>query len=103
MNKLTSSAKVRKTVANVFVHILLAVLSIVWLFPILWIILISFKKQEGLYMETIFPKEYTFNNYKKLFTDRSIFDFPQMFLNTLIIAIFVCIISCLQELNLSGH
>lgn len=101
MNKLTSSAKVRKTVANVFVHILLAVLSIIWLFPILWIVLISFKKEQGLYMETIFPKEYTFDNYKKLFTDRNIFDFPQMFLNTLIIAIFVCIISTFLVLAVS--
>lgn len=44
-------------------------------------------------MSTLFPKEYWFGNYKKLFTDTNIINFPQMFLNTLIIAVFCCIIS----------
>lgn len=93
MNKITSSARVRKTVANVFVHVLLTVLSVIWLFPIVWIILVSFKKEKGSYMSTIFPKEFWFGNYKKLFTDTNVLNFPQMFINTLIIAIFSCIIS----------
>ena len=93
MNKITSSARVRKTVANVLVHVLLAVLSVIWLFPIVWIILVSFKKEKGSYMSSIFPREFWLGNYKKLFTDTNVLNFPQMFLNTLIIAIFSCIIS----------
>ena len=46
-----------------------------------------------MYTSTLFPKEYWFGNYKKLFTDTNIINFPQMFLNTLIIAVFCCIIS----------
>ena len=93
MKKVSSAAKVRKTIGNVFVHLILAILSIIWLFPIVWIVLISFKKDKGMYMSTLFPKEYWFGNYKKLFTDTNIINFPQMFLNTLIIAVFCCIIS----------
>ncbi|MEE0314276.1 MAG: ABC transporter permease subunit [Butyrivibrio crossotus] len=93
MKKVSSGAKVRKTIGNIFVYIILTALSIIWLFPIVWIILISFKKDKGMYMSTLFPKEYWFGNYKKLFTDTNIINFPQMFLNTLIIAIFCCIIS----------
>ena len=93
MNKITSSARVRKTVANVFVHVLLTVLSVIWLFPIVWIILVSFKKEKGSYMSSVFPKEFWLGNYKKLFTDTNVLNFPQMFINTLIIAIFSCIIS----------
>ena len=93
MKKVSSTAKVRKTIGNVFVHLILAILSIIWLFPIVWIVLISFKKEKGMYMSTLFPKEYWFGNYKKLFTDTNIINFPQMFLNTLIIAVFCCIIS----------
>mgnify|MGYP000596458212 FL=1 len=93
MKKVSSGAKVRKTIGNIFVYIILAALSIIWLFPIVWIVLISFKKDKGMYMSTLFPKEYWFGNYKKLFTDTNIINFPQMFLNTLIIAIFCCIIS----------
>lgn len=93
MKKISSGAKVRKIIGNIFVYIILTVLSIIWLFPIVWIVLISFKKDKGMYMSTLFPKEYWFGNYKKLFTDTNIINFPQMFLNTLIIAVFCCIIS----------
>lgn len=93
MKKVSSGAKVRKIIGNIFVYIILTVLSIIWLFPIVWIALISFKKDKGMYMSTLFPKEYWFGNYKKLFTDTNIINFPQMFLNTLIIAVFCCIIS----------
>lgn len=93
MKKVSSGAKVRNTIGNIFVYIILTALSIIWLFPIVWIVLISFKKDKGMYMSTLFPKEYWFGNYKKLFTDTNIINFPQMFLNTLIIAVFCCIIS----------
>lgn len=93
MKEVSSGAKVRKTIGNIFVYIILTALSIIWLFPIVWIVLISFKKDKGMYMSTLFPKEYWFGNYKKLFTDTNIINFPQMFLNTLIIAVFCCIIS----------
>ena len=93
MKKVSSGAKVRKTIGNIFVYIILAALSVIWLFPIVWIVLISFKKDKGMYMSTLFPKEYWFGNYKKLFTENNIINFPQMFLNTLIIAVFCCIIS----------
>lgn len=93
MKKVSSGAKVRKTIGNILVYIILTALSVIWLFPIVWIVLISFKKDKGMYMSTLFPKEYWFGNYKKLFTDTNIINFPQMFLNTLIIAVFCCIIS----------
>lgn len=93
MKKVSSGAKVRKTIGNIFVYIILAALSVIWLFPIVWIVLISFKKDKGMYMSTLFPKEYWFGNYKKLFTETNIINFPQMFFNTLIIAVFCCIIS----------
>lgn len=93
MKKVSSGAKVRKTIGNIFVYIILAALSVIWLFPIVWIVLISFKKDKGMYMSTLIPKEYWFGNYKKLFTETNIINFPQMFLNTLIIAVFCCIIS----------
>lgn len=93
MKKVSSGAKVRKTIGNIFVYLILTVLSVIWLFPIVWIVLISFKKDKGMYMSTLFPKEYWFGNYKKLFTDTNVINFPQMFLNTLIIAVFCCIIS----------
>ena len=48
MKKVSSGAKVRKIIGNIFVYIILTVLSIIWLFPIVWIVLISFKKDKGM-------------------------------------------------------
>lgn len=100
-NKNMSGAKVRKTIGNVFVHAILAILAFVWVLPIIWVILTSFRAEKGSYVSTFFPKSYTLDNYVKLFTDVSILNFPQMFLNTLIIAIFVCIISSIFVLSVA--
>lgn len=96
-----TGAKVKKKVTNVFVHVILAILATVWLLPVLWVILTSFRAEKGSYVSTFFPKSYTFDNYIKLLTDTSILNFPQMFMNTLIIAIFTCIISVIFVLSVA--
>ena len=75
------------------VHTVLAILAIIWLFPIFWVILTSFRAEKGSYVSTFFPKSYTLNNYVSLFTDTGILNFPKMFANTFIVAVFSCIIS----------
>ena len=97
----TTSVKVKKTITNSIVHIVLAVLAAVWVFPIFWVILTSFRAGKGSYQTTFLPKAYTLDNYKKIFTDTTVLDFPQMFMNTLIIAIFSCIISTVMVLCVS--
>lgn len=97
----TSGAKVRKTFVNVLIHIFLAILAFIWVLPVFWVVLTSFRAEKGSYVETLFPKTYTLNNYVKLFTDTSILNFPKMFMNTLIIAIFTCIISTIFVLSVS--
>ena len=96
-----TGAKIRKSLGNVFVHIILAVLACIWVMPILWVLLTSFREEKGSYVTTFFPKGYTFDNYIKLFTDVSILNFPQMFGNTLIISIVVCIISTIFVLSVA--
>lgn len=101
MVKKKSSGRTGKTVGNVLIHVMLGVLAVIWLFPIVWVILASFKKEKGMYMSSFIPDELWLGNYKKLFTDTQILNFPQMFKNTLIIAIFVCIISTFFVLSVS--
>lgn len=86
------NATARRIRNNVIVHIILAVLAAIWLFPIFWVVLTSFRAEKGSYVSTFFPRSYTLENYKKLFTDTSILNFPKMFTNTLIIAVFSCIL-----------
>ena len=91
----------RRRIVNFLVHLLLAVLAIIWVLPIFWIVLTSFRAEPGAYTNTFLPQGYTLNNYIKLFTDRNVLNFPKMFLNTLIIAIFCCVFSTFFVLSVA--
>lgn len=83
----------KKKVLIIAAHLFLAVLAVVWLVPILWVVLTSFRGTQGSYSSTFFPTSYTLRNYVKLFTDFSVFNYPQMLINTLIVASANCLIS----------
>ena len=97
----TSGVKVRKTIVNVLVHIMLAILAFIWVLPIFWVVLTSLRAEKGSYVTSFFPKTYTFDNYIRLFTDTSILNFPKMFMNTFILGIFTCIISTIFVLSVA--
>lgn len=86
--------KQRPILPTILHHVLLAVLTVIWLTPILWLVLTSFGVDEGPNLRTFFPEEYTLSHYRELlFSQDSVSNFPQWFLNTLIIAAFSCVIS----------
>ena len=99
--KKMQSAKRKRFINNSIVHVVLAVLAAIWVFPILWVILTSFRAEKGSYVSTFFPKAFTLDNYTKLFTDTTILNFPQMFMNTLFIAICSCILATFYVLAVS--
>ena len=74
-------------------HALLVLLASVWLLPILWLVLTSFGMDEGPNLAHFFPEEYTLRHYAELLHPDSVSNFPRWFTNTLIVAIFTCIIS----------
>ena len=75
-----------------FVYVLLIILSVIWLFPILWVVLTSFRGEGAMSVNYIIPKTFTLENYKMLFTNSS-YPFVRWFMNTLIVAIATCLIS----------
>ena len=95
------SAKKRRFINNTIVHVILAVLAVIWVFPIVWVILTSFRAEKGSYVSTFFPQSFTLDNYAKLFTDTTILNFPQMFMNTLFIAICSCTLATFYVLAVS--
>ena len=95
------SAKTKRFVNNTIVHVSLAILAFIWVFPIIWVVLTSFRAEKGSYVSTFLPQSYTLDNDIKLFTDTSILNFPKMFMNTLIIAIFSCLIATFYTLAVS--
>ncbi|HHD4600416.1 TPA: sugar ABC transporter permease [Streptococcus pyogenes] len=74
------------------VYATLIILSIIWLFPIAWVILTSFRSEGTAYVNYFIPKTFTLNHYINLFTNKT-FPFGKWFMNTLIVATFTCIIS----------
>lgn len=87
-----SQRRIRR-LTDIAVHLFLSILAILWVIPIIWVVAESFNKNSAPYTSTFFPEEYGFDNYIKLFTDHSVLNFPKMFMNTLIIACFTCVIS----------
>lgn len=83
----------RRLAGDVVSHVFLTLMAIIWIIPIVWVLMESFNKNTAPFTTTFFPTGYTFDNYVKLFTDRSVMNFPMMFLRTLIIAAFVCLIN----------
>ena len=82
----------RKQATNTLVYIILGVLSLIWIFPIIWIILTSFRGEGKAFVQYFIPKTFTFDNYINLFTS-DLFKFKQWFLNTFIVAICSCLLS----------
>lgn len=95
------SAKRKRFVNNTVVHVILAILAVIWVFPILWVILTSFRAERGSYVSTFLPQGYTLANYARLFTDTTVLNFPKMFGNTLFIAICSCLLSTFYVLSVS--
>ncbi len=85
--------KKKRFITNSIVHVILAILGAVWVLPILYVILTSFRKEGGTYKTYIIPKEFTLDNYKALWEAAGTLDYKKWFLNTLIVALASCIIA----------
>lgn len=75
-------------------HVLLAVLSIIWLTPILWLVVTSFSAYKGINTMHFFPTGWSIDNYVQLFfRPDTVVNFPACFKNSFIIGVFTCLIS----------
>ena len=83
----------RQRVADAVAPTFLTLMALLWVIPVVWVLMESFNQNTLPYTTTFFPTRYTFDNYVQLFTDRSVMNFGAMFLRTLVIAIFVCLIN----------
>ena len=93
--------RARRLTADIITYIFLAVMCVVWLMPFFWVIMQSFRDGTGQFISTFLPEAYTLNNYKALFTDFYVINFPRMFLNTFFIACCSCVISTFFVLAVS--
>ena len=82
--------KFRRIFGDTVGQIILTVLSIIWIIPLFYLFVQSFRKEPGAWSPTFFPQQWTLDNYKRLFTETK---FLQWYGNTFLIAVCSCIIS----------
>ena len=87
-----------KKIVSICLHAILTILAIIWLIPVFWLVLSSFRVEKGAYTSNLWPSGFTLDNYIRLFTDRRLFDFPRWFMNTLFVATCSCIITTILTL-----
>ena len=75
-------------------HVVLLLLAAIWLVPIVWLVVTSFSGYKGINTAHFFPQTWSLDNYITLFLKPdSVVQYKAWFTNTLVIAIFTCIIS----------
>ena len=85
--------KTSTVIGNILVHVGLGIVAFIWVLPILWVIMTSFRAGKGSYSTTFIPQSWTLSNYTTLLTDTDIFNYPRWFGNTLFVAIISCILA----------
>ncbi|KMT57844.1 multiple sugar ABC transporter permease component [Listeria fleischmannii 1991] len=78
---------------NLPLNLVLWLLALLWLFPIFWLILTAFRAEPGQFVSYIFPKSYTWDNFKYLFADNPDFPFAKWLGNTFIVATASCLLN----------
>lgn len=99
--KKTRSMSGHKRVMDICSYVVLSILSVIWLLPVFWVVMTSFREESGSYTPYFLPKGYTINNYIQLLTDTNQFHFMKWFGNTLFVAVCSCILSTFFILSVS--
>ena len=90
--------KAGRTISNIIVYIILVIMTVVWLFPFVGIVLDSLRMESTSQVGYLIPKQFGFGNYVKLFTQT---DFLKWFLNTGLMGIATAFIQTIFVLSMS--
>lgn len=84
--------KILNVLAYIGIYALLFTLAMIIIYPVLWIVGSSFNKGTSLATSSAIPKNFTFDNYVKLFKD---LNYGKWYMNTLKIAVVNSLVSVL--------
>lgn len=111
-NRVSNSVKVKRTIGNTIAYIILILISVIWIFPFLYLILQSLRGESTNVVNYLIPKEFTFDNYIALFEFTGTNAFMKWYLNTLMIALVSCVFQtiltlmtayCLSRMRFKGR
>ena len=97
VKKLRSKKGAERTV-NGIIYAMLVIISIVWLIPFVILFIQSLRGEPGGATPYFFPRQWTFNNYIKLFTQTK---FPIWYGNTLLVSVVVTVVQTIIVLMTS--
>lgn len=90
------------TIKSVIVYVIVLLISFIFAFPCIWLILSSFNANGSLLtLDGFFPEAYSFDTFKTLFTEKVEQDYMTWFGNTLFVAGISCVISTVLVLAVS--
>ena len=93
-------ARASRTISNTLIYIVLVLMTCVWLFPFLGILLESFRVESTWQVNYFIPKEFGFDNYIKLTTYKDGI-FIKWYLNTLIMGVATALLQTFFVLSMS--
>ncbi|MBQ7614866.1 MAG: ABC transporter permease subunit [Butyrivibrio sp.] len=97
------SYKTKRTIGNIAAYIILVLISIIWLFPFVGLVLQSFRSyatEYGGMVDYLVPKQFSLDNYKFLF-DSAQTNYVLWYKNTIVIAVFVSLFQTIIQLCVS--
>ena len=91
-------ARASRRLTNGIIYALLIIITIVWLFPFVGIVLESFKTETKMQTGYLFPQQFGFDHYVRLFTET---DFLLWFRNTAIMGVATAVFQTVFILSMS--
>ena len=98
IHKTGLGAKASRRVSNTVVYLILIAITLIWLFPFVGIVLESFRTEYAGQVSYLWPKEFGFDNYTRLFKET---DFLRWFKNTGIMGVATAVIQTFFILSMS--
>lgn len=98
LQKKSVGIKTGRMIGNIVIYTLLIIISIIWLAPFVGIVLESFKTETDMQTAYLFPKEFGFDHYVRLFTET---DFLRWFINTGIMGVATAVFQTVFVLSMS--
>ena len=84
------SMKFWRIFGNTTGQIVLSIISILWIIPLVYLLVQSFRAEPGAWSPTFFPQKWTLDNYIRLFTETK---FLRWYGNTFFVAVCSCLIT----------
>jgi len=82
--------KVKKIISTVLIYINLIVVSIIVIYPLLWVVGSALNESAGISRASVIPEKISFENFKKLFNN---YNYGRWYLNTLYVAVLTALFS----------